>query len=409
MTNTSIQNAPRIAIPLQQTPYIDKAAPLQGTPNGVDVPPEIAKGNTGNITFNGGPALLINDPSIQGVPEYGLAEKLSAAFLNGFASGSPVGAAKDFINSLSDTELSTVTKDFINSMPDTLFPSDGKELINSLPDSTLATNIRNNVNSLSSTELAAEVKEITDSLSDEQAVSTVKNVLNSLLGKTKLPDEVINMAVNFGKQNNMSLEDVVMELMICQLKGALDMKSAERQMKADLSADQYKRGMEIANLIKDKGQKEFTSAMVQTVSQVASGLGAIASRKIIKALMSHGPNNKFAADASNNSGNYSKVNFMTESEKMNMQQTMALGSDMTSQGIKSAGDIASAALRLQSNQDDVQIKRLETESKLTDSITSSIDSAISSQNGAVQFYQNMLQTIGSLLYDAARNIISNSR
>ncbi|MDR1590603.1 MAG: hypothetical protein LBR92_01220 [Puniceicoccales bacterium] len=204
---------------------------------------------------------------------------------------------------------------------------------------------------------------------------------------------------------NLSINDLAAELMILMITNALENKSAERQMRAELAQMQFQNGMKIADMIKQKGELAFQKAVTQAVTKAVTCAVDIVASKVTD----HFVKKKVAVETSNEQveRNGDKLRDKSKEEKKATKEAGRLMNEGIKTCVETVGTLVSAELDLKMSQIDAQKQSAEAMGKLVDSIASSVESSIRTQEQVIQFAMGMLDKIFSLAHDSMSKITNN--
>jgi hypothetical protein len=205
-----------------------------------------------------------------------------------------------------------------------------------------------------------------------------------------------------------SVNDVMAELTIMMLKHSLANKNVEREMRTEIAQIQYQNGMKIADLIKQKGEMAFKKALTQAVTQLTSAVVSLGAQKLTEHLMTREKGTAGIATDGKAAGKDGKI-APTDHEKSRAQTYAGLVSNVARESVSCIGNLIGAEFDLGISKIDAERQVIEITNKLLDSISSSVDSSIRSQESAIQFAMSMLQQLNSLAADGCNKIINNMR
>jgi hypothetical protein len=206
----------------------------------------------------------------------------------------------------------------------------------------------------------------------------------------------------------LSVNDLAAALMIIMLKNALENKTIERQMRAELALVTFLNGMKIAELIKLKGELAYKKAIFQAGTQLASCVANFAVSKLVEKALTPGGSHGEANLAEEGKLDSTKTGPI-EAERMAARKTGELAGNLVGQAISSTGMIVEAEFDLGISKIDAQIKVLEATNQLIASISQSVQSSITSQEQAIQFALSMMEKIFSLAHQTASSLTNNTR
>jgi hypothetical protein len=206
----------------------------------------------------------------------------------------------------------------------------------------------------------------------------------------------------------LSVNDLAAELTIIMLKNALENKTIERQMRAELAQVQFQNGMKIADLIKTKGELAYKKAVTQAVTQLASCIGSLVTSKLVEKALTPKKGSQGDADAEHLLMDSLKTG-PTAMQREAARRTGEMVGNLVGKVVETAGTLIAAEFDLGISKIDAQIKAKETMGQLVDSISRSVQSSISAQEQAIQFAMSMMEKIFSLAHQSASSIINNSR
>ncbi|MDR2201100.1 MAG: hypothetical protein LBN94_03260 [Puniceicoccales bacterium] len=241
-------------------------------------------------------------------------------------------------------------------------------------------------------------------------------------------------ATSGNPQANMSLNDMVAEVMIMTLQHAQEMKSIEREMKAELAQIQFQNGMKIADLIREKGELAYKKAVTEAVGKLVStavniGLNKLAEhmatpskaeRSTVKINTDVSPSTAQISTDKNGMpgsattpdmapGSTTEVREVTDRERAHAQRQGELAGSLGSGIVDCVCGIVAANFDLEISKIDAEIKVHETMNKLVDNIISSVDASIHSAESLKQFCLNMISQMANLTHDAFTKIAGNIR
>jgi hypothetical protein len=208
----------------------------------------------------------------------------------------------------------------------------------------------------------------------------------------------------------LSVNDLATELMLLMLNNALENKTIERQMRAELAQLQFQNSMKIADMIGKKGELAYKKAVTQAVTKMASIAVDIAATKIAEYIA----NQKLGSVANPNLGanieGSSKGGFKySPEERENIRQCGRLTSEALKAAIETTGSLICADLDRETAEIDSQKQAAEAMGKLLDSVANSIESSIRAQDQAIQFAMSMIEKINTLAHETANKITGNMR
>ncbi|MDR0590871.1 MAG: hypothetical protein LBG09_03445 [Puniceicoccales bacterium] len=207
----------------------------------------------------------------------------------------------------------------------------------------------------------------------------------------------------------LSINDLAAELMIIMLNNAMENKTIERKMRAELAQVQFQNGMKIADLMKAKGELAFKAAVTQAATQLASCIGNLVTSKLVEKALT--PKNKSHDEAGlGDEGTLESTKIgPTEAERKAAREAGQIAGNLVGKVIESAGAIVVAECNLGISKIDAEIKTQEALGQLVDSIARSVQSSITSQEQAMQFAINLVEKLYSLAHQSLSSITNNIR
>ncbi|MDR1906809.1 MAG: hypothetical protein LBQ03_01135 [Puniceicoccales bacterium] len=224
-----------------------------------------------------------------------------------------------------------------------------------------------------------------------------------------LDPEKMNALIEDCNNGKLSVNDLAAELMILTLNNAMENKSIERQMRAELAQVQFQNGMKVADLIKQRGELTYKKAVTEAVTKMttlAVDLGSKATAHYIANQKKSGMAEVNVMKGSKDTGKDFKY---SPNEQKAIIERGEMVSDALKKIVESTSTLISGELELGISKIDAQQKATEAMNKLLDSIASSVESSIRTQDQAIQFAMGMIDKINSLAHDSFSRIVGNIR
>jgi hypothetical protein len=208
----------------------------------------------------------------------------------------------------------------------------------------------------------------------------------------------------------LSINDLAAELMIMMLKNAMDNKTAERQMRAELAQVQFQNGMKIADLIKQKGEGNYKKAVTHAVTQLASAVVPLLTSKIAEKALTSTKGKKHHDAGMAEEGKLT----ITEVTPDEVQKAAAASigqwvASLVKTSVEVTGELISAELDLKNSIIESQTKKLESYNQIIGSVAQSVSAAIAVQVQIMQFTLSLLEKIGNLSNQSTTSVINNIR
>jgi hypothetical protein len=220
--------------------------------------------------------------------------------------------------------------------------------------------------------------------------------------------EKMNALMEDCSSGKLSVSDLATELMIMMINNAHENKAIERQMRAELAQVHFENDMEIAKMIKEKGELAFKKVITGVVTKVATTVLTIAAEQTANYIATR-KTNAAGSDVGAIKGDQQKGFKYTPQEQEDIRRKGQLAGKLGEQVSQTVGEIIGAELDLDASKLESQIKIREAMNKLNDSIANSVESSIRAQEQAIQFAAGMLDKICNLAHDTLSRIIGNMR